>query len=108
MPLDVDITLYHANRCGYCKDFIPEWRKFDDLVKSGKMGHKNARFTSQDIEHGQVEKMIDRPKIAGYPTIKVTVKSNGKLLHDFEYDGKRRASEMEMYLMSLVDGMKNN
>jgi thiol-disulfide isomerase/thioredoxin len=59
---NIEVILYHANWCGHCKDFIPEWTKLKEAFKPMGIKYKEYEADKNKIE-------VDRANIAGFPTI---------------------------------------
>lgn len=59
------IKLYYTNWCGYSRIFLPEWKKFEDFVKS-----KN--IDKLIVEKIDCEKYPEKcNRVEGYPTIMI-------------------------------------
>ena len=100
MSVKIESTLFHADRCGHCKHFLPEWKKLEDKIKGigGKVG--NVTINVQEFEESKIDKSkvkINGKDIRGYPTVKIAVEKNGKKVEN-EYDGKRSADELYFHL----------
>lgn len=80
------IELYHANWCGHCKNFMPEWKKLKSMAKD---------VTLKEYEESANPEEMKKNGITGYPTIKIT--SGGKT-HD--YHGARTAQD-------ILDSIRN-
>jgi protein disulfide-isomerase A1 len=84
------VTLYHANWCGHCVQFQPEWRKIkNELDKKGIM-HEEYEETSN-------KSIMEKNQINGYPTIRIT--KNGKTS---DYKGQRNMAS----IVAAVTGQK--
>ena len=88
MSKSANVTLYHANACKHCVDFMPEWEK---LIE------KNIdNISCKSYEASQIEAQnatVNGNPLLGYPTIKITIDKNGKK-SEIDYMGKRRADEI--------------
>jgi thiol-disulfide isomerase/thioredoxin len=100
----VTATLYYADWCTYCTRFMPEWEKLSRTVRADKLVQGDATFKVNKIEAGNepVPPQINGKDISGFPTVKVVVKSNSGT-REFEYQGKRNADELQVYLKMMAD-----
>jgi thiol-disulfide isomerase/thioredoxin len=92
----VQITLYHAKWCGHCVNFMPTW----ETMKSNPKNTKKIDFVS--VEDSEINQMSagSRPKIEGFPTIKVSIK--GKT---YDYNGKRNESDIFKFIINKIKGV---
>lgn len=95
----INVTLYHADWCGHCKSFMPEWKKFVKHTGSSK------NIVTKTIEDKMLENgpqpTINGVKIEGYPTIKIEI-IDGKKKSEHDYDGKRTAGDLNMHVNNLM------
>ena len=78
------MVLYYAEWCGHCQTMKPEWNK---VVKKLKKNNNNVNIA--EIESNHIDTLINKPKIQGFPTIKMY--NNGK-----EIANLRRDSHIEL------------
>lgn len=101
MSITIDGTLYHARWCGHCRNFLPEWEKFKNQIKSINGIHNNIKITTHEFEDTQISRdkpaTINGQPIAGFPTLKITITKNGKT-KEIDYEGKRNAKELFWYI----------
>lgn len=101
MSITIDGTLYHAKWCGHCRNFLPEWEKFKEQVEAIGGKHGNIKITTHEFEDTQLSRdkpvTINGQPIGGFPTLKITVKQNGKT-KEIDYAGKRKAKELFWYI----------
>lgn len=75
----VKITLFHADWCGHCTDFMPTW----ESMNADKNAKKNIEFTA--YEESEMKDLSESEnQIEGFPTIKILV--HGK---NYDYRGQR-------------------
>ena len=84
------ITLYHAEWCGHCKNFIPVWNELKTQLESHNIEHS-------EFEHSKDAKIIEASNIDGFPTIKIN--KNGD---EYEYQGKRNKEDIMTELLKLT------
>lgn len=75
--MNTKITLYHANWCGHCKNFLPQWEALTKTLDKHNIGH-------EDFEDSRDGAVISAANIMAFPTIKIT-KGND----EYEYNGDR-------------------
>lgn len=95
--VDKYVTLYHAEWCGHCKTFKPEWDKFKAAYEKSKEDIKNKykiNLIIKDYEADANPKEIEEAQVAGFPT--VIIKYNGK---KEDYNGARKAESLFEYLI---------
>jgi thiol-disulfide isomerase/thioredoxin len=90
----IKLELFHADWCGHCESFLPEWKQF----KSDTKGDKLVQVV--DYEHSstgfnKVAKVNGGP-VKGFPTVKVTF--NGE---ENVYEGRRTAADLHKFVMEL-------
>lgn len=88
------VILYHANWCGHCTRFQPEWEKLNKMEEL-----KDVELVSYEYSKNKNE--IDKANITGFPTIHVEV--NGKVE---EYSGQRNADAIKEYLKDIKGYLK--
>lgn len=97
-------TLYHAEWCGHCKRFMPEWNAFKSQVEQMGGIYNGIRITTNEYKDTQLSRekpaLINGQPIDGFPTLKLTVTKNGKTT-EINYTGKRNAKELFSYIASL-------
>jgi thiol-disulfide isomerase/thioredoxin len=91
---EINVTLLHADWCGHCKSFKPEWQKFAKDFKNVDGVNVND-YESNDPNFAD-NSTINGTPIAGFPTVKISV--NGK---DAEYSGARKASALKAAINKL-------
>ena len=59
------IVLYHAEWCGHCKDFMPEWHKFTAVMKN----KPEVNCMTAEVESSNLG-LIPEAGVEGFPTIR--------------------------------------
>ena len=75
--MNTKISLYYANWCGHCKNFMPQWNALKEFLK-------NKNVTYEEFEDTKDTDIISSKNIQGFPTIKIT-KNN----QEYDYYGER-------------------
>lgn len=79
------ITLYYAPWCGYSRDFLPEWDKFEKYVNNNNNINNRIRATKVDCSSDNSNNSNNKCRLVdGYPTVLCT--EGGK---DTPYEGER-------------------
>lgn len=81
------ISLYYATSCGYCKNFLPEWEKFESTPPS------NVRVQMFRCDASDLEEMCIA-KVRGYPTVLLELDDGGEV----EYDGPRSEQGLREFI----------
>lgn len=84
---DNTILFFHANWCGHCQAFKPEWSKFEKWA--GENGQK-----VEAVEGDSNPELCQKYNIEGYPTI-LKVDSNGEVVD--EYQGPRTSDGLKQF-----------
>lgn len=93
----VKVTLFHANWCGHCQNFMPIW---NEMVEN-KNANKNIEFLS--IESAELDSLTDKEKqingeeIQGFPTIKITINNR-----DYNYQGTRETNDIYSFIIKKI------
>lgn len=104
MSKPIVITLYHADWCKHCRDFMPIW----ETMKTNEKAKRNIGYIEYESEEIKElpEKMrkVDGKEIEGFPTIKITI--DGK---EYNYMDKRDADTIYRFIRkTLNDVLYNN
>src|SRR5579872_6351470 len=99
----IKITLFHADYCGYCTDFMPTW----ESMKSDNSACENIDF--EDYEAGAIAGLQENDRSIngrdvrtfGYPTIKIKV--NDK---EYMYQGKRTVDNIYESIVGELQKLK--
>jgi len=113
MSLNIKTTLYHADWCGHCQNFMSEWESLAADMDKKKIKHNNVNFSYAAFEETALKESkeddatVNGEPVRGYPTIKISIEKNGNK-KEFEYNGKRRKDEIASYLKVLASRELNN
>lgn len=96
---EAELMFFHVDWCPHCKTAQPEW---DELVSQYKDRQINGyTVVFRDInctdETAEIESMIDKFKIEGYPTIKLV--KDGQII---DYDAKPTKETMAEFLNTVL------
>ena len=83
----IKVELFHADWCGHCKNFLPEWKRFAEKMKTDEHVEV-AAYESNSKNFNSIAK-INGEVIKGYPTIKITANGN-----EIEYSGGRTVNAL--------------
>ena len=86
------MVLYYADWCGHCKTIKPEWQKVVDNLSNPRNNITN-KVNVAEIESQHIGKLLNKPEIEGFPTIKMYNK--GKEIANFE--DERIASKIQEF-----------
>lgn len=92
------VILYHANWCGHCKRFGPEWNKLKSM-KNNNDELKDIEFV--DYEYDKNKSDIDKANISGFPTIRVHFDNKVE-----EYSGERSAEAITDFIKNIKGYVK--
>lgn len=112
MKKPVVITLYHAEWCHYCKDFMPTWNAMKAQIGGHTKCNKNIElkeFEDSEINSLSVaEKSINGAKIEGYPTIKIQIDKSGggKNYKEYHFDGNRSPKDIYKFVLNKLKAQK--
>ena len=93
---DVLILYFYTQWCPYCKQSMPEIKKFEDYV-NGLNAENSYKITVTKIDCDENSAMANKYKIQGYPTIKLIYK--GKV---YDYDAKPTKENLIQFLETTV------
>lgn len=92
---DTKITLYHAEWCGHCKHFLPQW---DALTKF----FDNKNISYEDFEDGRDPDVVKKAGIEGFPTIRIN-----KGGEEYDYIGERSVDAIIHELIPQAGGSES-
>jgi thiol-disulfide isomerase/thioredoxin len=92
------MVLYYAEWCGHCNSMKPEWEKVVEKFKD------TGKIHIADVKSDVIGSLAHKPKIEGFPTIKMYNK--GREVAKFE--DERSAHKMEKFAMANSVQVNNN
>ena len=98
------MVLYYAEWCGHCKTMKPEWKQV--VNKLNNPSSNSNKINVAEIESQHIDKLLNKPEIEGFPTIKMY--NNGKPVANFNEE--RIASKIEEFANNNAknESMKKN
>jgi thiol-disulfide isomerase/thioredoxin len=93
---DVLILYFYTQWCPYCKQSLPEIKKFEEYVV-GLNGENNYKITVTKIDCDENPTMAEKYNVEGYPTIKLIYK--GKV---YNYDAKPNKENLIQFLETSI------
>jgi thiol-disulfide isomerase/thioredoxin len=82
------IALFHADWCGHCKKFMPEWKRFMNKLKDDAT--LSAKVSAVSYESKERADMMEKYAIKSFPTI-MYISGDGTTT---EYKGERTAAAL--------------
>ena len=94
-----ELMLFYVDWCPHCKTAKPEWENLKTTYENKTINGYSIIFTEHNCtnESAEVEELMNKYKIEGYPTIKL-LKDNQII----EYDAKPTKSTMEQFLNTVL------
>ena len=81
------LVLFHAEWCGYCKRFMPTWKKAKSTLQ-------NNNVVLKDFEADDNADIMKANNVNGYPTLKL-FKSDGEVVN---YEGDRSLEDLQEFI----------
>ena len=96
---EVTIYMFHVDWCPHCKTAKPEWEEIKAQYDGKTINGYHVIFTEINCteETAEIEKMVDKYKIEGYPTIKLL--KDGQVI---EFDAKPTKSTLDQFLNTVL------
>ena len=94
-----ELMLFSANWCPHCKTAKPVWTELSTDYEDKMINGYRIIFTNVDCseESGEVEKLMDKYKVEGFPTIKLI--KDGQV---YDFDAKPTRPALEQFLTSYL------
>jgi len=86
------LCLIHSEKCGHCKDMMPEWKKFSEKNKT----NVKVKTLEAKKNEGEIKTLTDKFKldIDGYPSIYLLDEETNTAQ---PYSGGRKCDEFEAF-----------
>ena len=96
---EAQVLFFFADWCPHCKKAKPEWEQFKEEYDGKTINGYVVIFEEYNCtdENSDIEDLINKYKIEGYPTIKL-IKDNQVV----EYDAKPTKATMEQFLTTVL------
>jgi thiol-disulfide isomerase/thioredoxin len=96
---EAELLFFYADWCPHCKQAKPIWDEMKTHNANKPVNGYNVIFTEIDCstENAQVEKMMDKYNVEGFPTIKLL--KNGQVI---EYDAKPSKDTLAQFLNTVL------
>ena len=96
---DAEMILFYVDWCPHCKTAKPEWENIKTEYEGKTINGYTLIFTEHNCttETPEIEALINKYKIEGYPTIKL-IKDNQVI----EYDAKPTKTTMETFINTVI------
>lgn len=86
-------VLYYATWCGYSRDFLPQWEKFEEYAK------KNLNVVPKSVLcEGDEESKCNHEGVRGYPTVIIYLPDGKKV----QYEGNRTAEDLIQWCQKVA------
>ena len=97
---EVEILFFYADWCPHSKQAKPIWEEFKKSNENKTINGYTVVFTEIECskENAQVEKMMDKYNVDGFPTIKLL--KNGQII---EYDAKPSKDTLTQFLNTVLN-----
>lgn len=97
MKKPIEITLFYADWCHFCKEFKPVWNNMKD---ESSYDLANIEF----IEYGEQDAAKLNKRVNGYPTIRINIFGA-----EHEYENNRNPDDMYRFIIKqLKNRLKKN
>ena len=96
---EAELLLFYVDWCPHCKTAKPEWEQLKADHQNSTINGYKVIFTEVNCteETPEVENMINKYKIEGYPTVKLL--KDGQII---EYDAKPTKDTMTEFLNTVL------
>lgn len=94
-----ELMLFYVDWCPHCKTAKPEWEEIKAKYDGKTINGHNVIFTEVNCteETPEIEEMMNKYKIEGYPTIKLL--KDGQIV---EFDAKPTKDTLDKFLNSVL------
>ncbi len=96
---EAELMLFSVDWCPHCKTAKPEWEEIKAKYDGKMINGYNVIFTDVNCteETPEIEEMMNKYKIEGYPTIKLL--KDGQIV---EFDAKPTKESLDKFLNSVL------
>jgi len=96
---DAELILFSVDWCPHCKQAKPEWEQVKAEYNGTVVNGYSIVFTELNCtnETPDIEKMVEKYKIEGYPTIKLI--KDGQVI---EFDAKPTKSTLDKFIQTVL------
>lgn len=98
----IKITLFHAEWCNHCVEFMPTWNK----MRKDPHARKNIKFISYKdtdmVNLSKEKKTINGESIEGFPTIKIDMQGIS-----YNYMGDRKSDDIYKFILDKLQKSSN-
>lgn len=94
-----ELLFFYTDWCPHCKTAKPVWQEMKEEYQDRRINGYKVVFTDVNCtnESNEVEQMMDKYKIEGYPTIKLL--KDGQVI---EYDAKPSKDTLTQFLNTVL------
>lgn len=98
-PKSATVYFFYTTWCPYSLAAIPEWEKIVDTYSQNSVNGYSINFIDVDCtkETVEIENMINKYNIEGYPTIKM-IKDDQVI----DFDAKAKSENIEKFLVTVL------
>lgn len=99
------VLLNHANWCGHCQIFKPEWNEFRQNIgkKVNLVQIENDALSALQKNKTLYKKVVPKDGVVYFPMIIIFLKKNSKKTSEKKiYDGNRTAFDLKSYIDTKV------
>jgi thiol-disulfide isomerase/thioredoxin len=97
---EAELLFFYAEWCPHCKTAKPVWESLKSQYENKTINGYKVIFTEINCttENAEVEKMMDKYNVEGFPTIKML--KDGQII---EYDAKPTKETLEQFLNTVLN-----
>jgi thiol-disulfide isomerase/thioredoxin len=97
---EAELLFFYAEWCPHCKTAKPVWESLKAQYENKTINGYKVIFTEINCttENAEVEKMMDKYNVEGFPTIKLL--KDGQII---EYDAKPTKETLEQFLNTVLN-----
>ena len=97
---EAELLFFYADWCPHCKTAKPVWESLKSQYENKTINGYKVIFTEINCttENAEVEKMMDKYNVEGFPTIKML--KDGQII---EYDAKPTKETLDQFLNTVLN-----